>query len=770
METWHIHIKGQVQGVGFRPFVYRLAKEVNICGSVSNGNDGVHICMNASEEEVNIFCHRIDADRPAQSIITDVMVSQIEPIPFTSFKIIGSENEGAPSVLLSPDFAICSACADEVINYQDRRYHYPFTTCTECGPRLSIIRSLPYDRETTAMSPYSMCNTCKEEYNDVSDRRFYSQTNSCSECGISLYWYPSLPEVNHRDFPTTAADLIKSGNIVAVKSTGGFLLLCDATDANVVSLLRERKNRPLKPLAVMFKDINEAHRYVDLSDAAVELLNSSIRPIVISPVKAEGRQKLAVEHISPGLNTIGVMTPADPLLHLISRAVNKPLIATSANTHNAPIIFENEAAINALESIADYILYHDRDIVIPQDDSVVKFGLFSSRCVIIRRGRGFAPTFNTNLHIDQSVLALGADLKGSFAITSTENIYLSPSLGNQMAFDAQKQYHHCLDRYLETTNQSPEVVLRDKHNGYFSAQYAESFPNAAVDSVQHHKAHFSSLLWEYNMLDTDEKVLGVIWDGIGIGDDDNIWGGEFFVYAKRQMKRCAHFDYFDYLLGDKMSKDTRLSAFSIFYNSKSGHSLLRPLFSDQEWHFFNKVISAGQSVKTSSVGRIFDGLACLLGLVRKQDYEGQAAMLLEQLARDYLADHQIGLNDHYPFLRAENFGVSTQRIAEGIMEDFISKKPIGYISAKFHNTLVNIVDVVAVNNRCRHIGFSGGVFQNTLLIDLLEERLSNTYTLLFHKDLSPNDENIAVGQIAYFHIHQQEQKAFKPDLCMRNSS
>jgi hydrogenase maturation protein HypF len=766
MVSWHIHIRGQVQGVGFRPFLSCLAEKHALQGQAWNGVDGVHIEVTGGKKKLQLFYDSISLEKPRQAFIEEMNWTEIPLVSYSSFSIVHSSDEGLPAVMLSPDFAICSSCQAELLDPLNRRYQYPFTTCTQCGPRLSILNSVPYDRQNTMMVDFPMCQICQQEYNSINDRRYFSQTNSCPTCSIELSLSPSHQAATNASPIEEVAHRIQSGQIVAVKSTSGFLLLCDARKQEVVYRLRENKKRPKKPFAVLFDNLETARKYAIIKKESVQILFSSIRPIVLCPITASGKSWLASEEIAPGLDTIGVMIPADPLLKLLIQEIGFPVIATSANIKGSPILYKNRDVKDQLEQLADSVLHHNRKISIPQDDSVVMHAQKSGQQIIVRRGRGFSPTLMSSIREQlPCIVSLGGDNKGSFGILEKEHIYLSPSLGNQANYDAQKQYSYCLNQYMSILKVKPEIVLSDAHPGYHSHVHEKLFPKAKVEPVQHHIAHFSALLFEHELYTSNDPILGVIWDGLGYGDDGNLWGGEFFKYQNGDFNRAYYFDYFPYLMGDKMSLDARLSALAVFGDCLGATKKLEPLFSEKEWRLYSKMIHKVDSIKTSSVGRLFDAVAGILGLNSIQNYEGQAAMQLERAARNYLKRNNFSPRTSYVPPDSGYYRISTSSIAQKIILDIDKGRDRSYIAATFHNSLVQIIANVAHHTGCQKLGFSGGVFQNQLLVDMIWERLSKKHKLYFHSRLSPNDENLALGQIAYFQLQNIFKKQKETTRC-----
>ena len=749
MFTYHIHITGLVQGVGFRPFIYRLAKELHLNGEVYNGSDGLHIRFNGNIDDAVAFEFKIRKEAPIMSHITSLVCSKVEDQTYDDFQIVHSFDSGEKQVWLSPDFGICQNCIDELNDVTNRRYYYPFITCTTCGPRLSIIEQLPYDRHYTTMTKFVMCEACFNEYQNPSDRRFYSQTNSCTQCGVSV-------QMNEESYATNSQVIndvvtwINSGKIVALKGTGGFLLLCDATNEESIIELRKKKNRPAKPFAVLYLDLKmiQADAFVD--DTSASLLGNIVKPIVLLQTKKHPESNICVDLIAPGLKKIGAMLPNNGLLYLVSKAMNKPLIATSANISGSPIIYKDVDARNMLFSIADFVVGNDRPITMPQDDSVITLSPFFKKVTILRRSRGMAPGFMlSRQHSLPSMLALGADLKSSFAMSFKHNIYVSQYLGNLSSYDAQTTYQQTLQKYLKITGSKPDFVLTDKHPSYYSNQLYKISSEQQVFPIQHHKAHFAAVLLENDLFHCQDHIMGVIWDGIGYGDDDQIWGGEFFIYHNQNIERHAHIGYFDYLLGDKMSNEPRLSALSLCINDKQAHGYLKNKFNNNEFSLYCRMLEKGNQKLTSSVGRLFDGVASILGLKDFNSFEGEAAMLLEQSALSWFLENGIDFDDYYEIPMISGLEISISGIIGSLLEDLTSGKEIPEIAAKFHLTLVKIIEKISIENQCEKIAFSGGTFQNGLLKDLILHHLGHKYTLYFHRQLSPNDENLSLGQLAY---------------------
>ena len=757
MTTYHIHINGQVQGIGFRPFVYQLAEKSGMHGWVSNTNDGVHIEFNATPGIAAQFYHTIISAPPPHAIITHHHIREIGSKSFSSFTIRESTASAKPDLLLTPDIALCAQCHKEVMENNNRWSNYPFTTCLHCGPRYSIITHLPYDRANTTMAPLAMCNSCSGEYNNVYNRRHYSQTISCSQCAIPMHLYdaggvplsaePSLIllEINK---------LLKTGNIIAVKGIGGYLLLCDALNENAILTLRKRKHRPAKPFALLYADANMVKADADLHRIEWETLQDKSAPIVLCKLKTVARNKICTDAIAPGLNKIGVMLPCSPLLLLIANAFGKPLIATSGNISGSPIIYKDKNALELLNEVADYILTYDREIVAPQDDSVIQFTATGQK-ILLRRSRGLAPNYYPNpfKYVNESVLAMGGELKSAFALLSHHNLYVSQYLGNMESAESQSAYLETTDHLLRLLQTKPDRILIDKHPGYFVSSLGKEkaiIENIPASSVQHHKAHFGAVLAENNLLQADEPILGVIWDGTGYGDDEQIWGGEIFVFENNEMQRVAYLDYFTQLLGDKMSKEPRLSALSLLKHSQSNQKIIEKYFSKNEWQYYEKLIHQSGQLLTSSMGRLIDGLASILGICQFNSYEGEAAMKLEAQAWK----HRHHSFEYYPL------PLINKRIDHGVMLSYIlkdleEKKEVSFIAWKIFCSLARAIANISEYFSIQKIAFSGGVFQNELLTELVIELLSQKNELYFHHQLSPNDECIGFGQIACYELFKK---------------
>lgn len=747
METLHFHIRGRVQGVGFRPFVFHLARQLHLRGWVSNGVDGVHTEVSGSEAALAQFEQMLRQSPPAHAVVTSVTRQSVGESDFKTFEIIESNGSGTPNLLLTPDFAICEPCKQDLRDANNRRSGYAFTTCLQCGPRYSIIKGLPYDRPLTTMASFIMCPACETECRSRDDRRFFSQTNSCPHCAIQLTLRDAKGvalQIHTTAVVSETARLLKQGSIIAVKGIGGYLLLVDARNARAIQELRHRKNRPTKPFAVLFPSVEQAAACVEIRDAEREELESPESPIVLLRLRREAVTP-AMQLIAPGLDRLGVMMPYAPLLLLLAETFDGPLVATSANISGSPIFFRDQDVLQNLGEVADYFLTHNREIVVPQDDSVIQFTTYHQQRVVLRRSRGLAPTvLNPNLPLHHTQLAMGADLKSSFALFAGGNLYASQYLGDLENYETQESYRHTLGHMTQLLKAKPQEILIDEHPRYFSSELGKSLASlwaVPVTAVQHHLAHFSAVLAENELLHTPEKVLGVVWDGTGLGTDGQIWGGEFFCYQNGAFERVDHLPYFPHVLGDKFSREPRLAALALTTELPDAAPLLRPKFTTSEWGLYNKITNRQNGLKTSSLGRLFDGVASLLGFCDRSTYEGEAALFLEAAARQ-------GRGHRLPPIQ----DVSLTGILKYLIRHLQNGESRHELAYQFHLALVNWIGQIAKEQRVRTICFSGGVFQNALLVDLIISHLEDNYRLALHRQLTPNDECIGFGQLAYRHI------------------
>ena len=788
IKTQEIHISGRVQGVGFRPFIFNLAEEFQLKGYVSNDELGVIIiCQGENSEQ---FFKEIHHRKPKSSEIIFSEIKEIETTEFfENFFIKPTEKNIFVDIPLTPDFATCESCETELFDDKNPRYFYPFITCTQCGPRYSITKKFPFERENTSIEAFKMCPNCLEEYENPEDVRFHSQTNSCPNCGIQIWLKDNLGNEfkgsNKEIFEKLALELSK-GKIIALKNTAGYLLMCDATNFEAVSELRKRKRRPTKPFAVLFSGIEKMQEYLELSELEIQQFKSSESPIVVTKIK--DKRDLAIEEISPNMNTVGAMFPYSGTLKLISIIFSKPLIATSGNFHGSPICSTTEEAEQILGKIADFFLHNTLEIHHPQDDSVVKFTLKHQQKIVFRRARGFAPNYFFAEELSElnkqknKILCLGGDLKNTFAVVPNNHVYISEYIGDLANFETYERFENTVKSYQKIFNFEPEIILKDLHPIYenqniiskFSKKFAQSAQSARVEEIQHHKAHFTSILGEKKLWKKD-KVLGVIWDGIGFGTSTEIWGGEFFVFENKEIKRIAQLENFAWILGDKMSKTPKIPALSILFDSEEkshevaiinsveqspmkneteiceapkvrNQNYLKQFFDENEWKIYTNLIEKSE-VKASSMGRFFDAVSFVLGFEKPIHFEGESAMWLEKISQDAF-EGNVKLID---YLEEENFeNIPTKKLFLKVLEEKLLGKNLGEIGLNFHYTLIKAIEKIAEKHNVKELAFSGGVWQNALLVDLAIDVLGEKFSLNFHEKLSPNDENISFGQLNYY--------------------
>ncbi|MCX2720366.1 carbamoyltransferase HypF [Lentiprolixibacter aurantiacus] len=750
IKSFKVIITGQVQGVGFRPYVYVLAKQLDLTGTVSNNEEGVIIYLTGKEENIRSFVSQLIENPPKVSRINTHTAREIVLKDYEDFSIIPSKKGSKLNLQLTPDFAICPDCAGEILDASNRRYNYPFTTCVNCGPRWAITNTFPFERNHTSIVEFTMCPECEREYTDPLDRRFHSQTNSCSKCGIGMELTDSQGEILQyleTELFEKIGELLKSGAIIALKNTSGYLLCCDATNPETVQRLRDKKNRPNKPFAILYPSFDLLERELRLTNKHREALSSAERPIVIIQKEAY-KGSLALKELAPGLNQLGIMMPYTGILQLLAEHISMPIVATSGNFHGSPIISDNEDCFQTLQSVADYFVHHNMPVSNPQDDSLVKFSSKFHHEVIFRRSRGYAPNYFGKVHSGkEKILAMGGHLKSTIGFIPNDYIYLSQYLGNLDNYDVYTRFTQTANRFMEIFEQKPDTILVDSHPEYQSTQFGKELSKELSTNlfhVQHHKAHFASVLGEHDLFERDGPVMGVIWDGTGYGDDGNIWGGEFFSYQDGQIDRIGHLQYFDWLAGDKMAREPRLSLLSLSDNHME--DTLSRKFTSQEINIY-KSIRERNKLKTSSVGRLFDAVASLLGICDYNTYEGEAAILLENNIKEY----DLSACKSYASL-PDTGNIPTQLLLKNLYNDYANGTSRENIIASFLYTLAHLVFEMADKHKISDLAFSGGVFQNTTLIDMLIELAGTNYKLYFNRNLSPNDENVSFGQINY-HIY-----------------
>ncbi|MFA5263010.1 MAG: carbamoyltransferase HypF [Opitutaceae bacterium] len=743
-----LRIRGTVQGVGFRPFVFRIATRLGVRGWVRNDSDGVIVRIKASPDLIDEFSRELARGAPSASFIDGV--EEIAGAPDTppvgdGFEIFESDLSTVGITTAIPaDLAICADCQRELLSAGDRRRGYPFINCTQCGPRYAIIESLPYDRSRTTMRAFPMCPACRKEYGDPSSRRYHAEPNACAVCGPSLSLFDSkgLVLATRDDALLRAVSSIANGSIVAVKGVGGFHLFCDATNDAAVSELRRRKHREEKPFAVMFRDVEALRQHADASLAEEALLRSSSAPIVLVRRRAGGNLSAA---IAPGNPWLGAILPYTPLHVLLMRALDRPLIATSANLSEEPLCTEEADALRRLEGIADLFLCHDRVIVRPVDDSVLRMDSGGDP-VVLRRSRGYAPSpFTLPGEIEGSLLCAGAQMKSTVAIALGNRVVLSPHIGDLGNAATQQAYERSIEMMAQLCGSRIERSACDKHPDYNSTRHAGR-SGLPVIAVQHHLAHLLACLLENKQPAQD--VLGVVWDGNGYGEDGTAWGGEFLLADKGRVCRFAHLRRFRLAGGDAAARDARRLALALLHecvSSEFGKRAAAFGFSDNELATLAAMLARGiNSPLCSSAGRLFDAAGFLLGLGRRNAFEGQLPLAVEAAAS--LANRD---DDPMPFiLRASQAGAVWEIDWEPALWQLLEAKAESSSAAfAFHLGLARSIAEVARRAGVGTVALSGGCFQNVLLLDLTRTALQRDgFKVLTHRQLPPGDGSIAAGQ------------------------
>ena len=742
----HISVSGTVQGVGFRPFVYRLATELHLTGWVSNGMGGVTIDVEGDDARLKEFMERLETGRPVISSIQSIESSQRDPVGYADFSIQESEEDGNPTALILPDIATCPECLAEIRDPSNRRHLYPFTNCTNCGPRFTIINSLPYDRPNTSMSQFMMCPACLAEYRDPSNRRFHAQPNACPKCGphVELWNCAGMPLACHHDAVLQTVELLRAGQIVAAKGMGGFHLLVDACNDSAVRELRRRKRREEKPFAVMSPDLTTIRYWARVNDVEQHALMSTAAPIVL--LRRLGDGSPLAPSIAPGNPWIGVMLPSNPLHHILMNELGSPLVATSGNATDEPICTDEHDALFRLNSIADAFLVHNRPIVRYVDDSIVRVVL--GRELVLRRSRGIAP-LPVSLH--QAVpdtIAVGAHLKNTIAIAKGTNILLSQHLGD---LETEQSLHAFKKEIVDLRTMydlNPSLIVSDTHPDYLSTVEAHT-SGLPLRQIQHHVAHIASCMADNALA---PPLLGIAWDGTGLGTDGTIWGGEFFRFKSDGIKRIASFKPLPLPGGDASIREPRRSGLGLLFDLLGDDAFEQRdiptllAFDRAELGIMRSMLKKKLNTpQTSSVGRLFDAVASFMGLRQISTFEGQAAMDVEFRAE--------GSNtvEPYPFESVDSQGllvVHWEAMVREILADLRTGQEGSGVASRFHATLAAIALAVAHHVQEERVVLSGGCFQNSRLLTSVVELLrSNGFKPYWHQRVPPNDGGIALGQV-----------------------
>lgn len=741
-----VAVTGRVQGVGFRPTVYRYAAELGLSGFVQNTPTGVLAEIQGEDASVSALLDRLCAHPPRQASIERLEAEEIPLGPNGGFAIRPSARSGDLVVGFPPDLATCDACARELLDPKDRRFRYPFINCTNCGPRFTIVRDLPYDREKTSMASFELCTECRTEFESPADRRFDAQPNACPACGPALALRSADGADLRADDPLhEAARRLRDGQIVAIKSLGGYHLACDAKNDGAVRALRERKGRPAKPLAVMFQSLEEIRRFAGVGEAEARELESPAAPVVILK-RASGTGLSAL--LSPDTDDIGAFLPYTPLHHLLLSEIS-PLVMTSGNLSEEPIAKDEEELKRVLGRVADAALVHNRPIVRRCDDSVLK--IVGGERLFYRRSRGFVPG-HVALPLDgPPVLACGAELKNTFCVTRGRQAFVSQHVGDLVEYPAYRFYEEAVADLVRLLHVKPGVVAYDLHPDYESTRFARAYPAATKVVVQHHHAHVASCMIEHGLT---EPVIGVALDGTGYGPDGTVWGGEFLVADLRDVRRAGHLKQYRMPGGEEAIRHPARMAFSVLvaeYGEEADEIAARLLpVSSAERGLLRQLVDGGTHAPiTSSAGRLFDAVSALLGLCDTISYEGQAAIRLQTAA-------QAGPGRAYP-LDVQHDGealiLSLAPMVRRVVEELASGVDKADIAAAFHRTVARgVADMcTALSERegLRKVVLSGGVFQNDLLLGMVTEELARRGLEVFsHRQVPPNDGGIALGQAA----------------------
>jgi hydrogenase maturation protein HypF len=786
LQRLHLQIQGMVQGVGFRPFVYNLATELGLAGWVRNDGAGVTMEVEGSRVQLTAFLERLERERPPHTIFARLISDSIAPLGepqgrgfaerhFQIISSLGSSAQQTKSAWVLPDLATCPECLREIFTPENRRYYYPFTNCTHCGPRFSILTGLPYDRPQTTMARFEMCPACQGEYREPRDRRFHAQPNACACCGPHLeLWQPDGRVINlgrdARQVATLlrqAADWVRQGSILALKGLGGFHLIVDAGNQEAVRRLRERKQRPSKPLALMYPNLTAVQEHCYLSHLEAALLTSATAPIVLLHRRATPTRPLA-PGIAPDRPDLGVMLPYTPLHHLLMAELDSPVVATSGNLANEPLCTDEGEAIERLGSIADVFLVHNRPIAHPIDDSIVR--VVGGRSLLLRRARGYAPQPLSSPLLEDApaILALGGHLKNTVALSLPGQVILSQHLGDLDCTQTLARCQETVAQLLQIYEHRPVVIACDAHPDYISSQFAQHLSQQLAPipliPVQHHYAHVLSAMVDN---DLEPPILGIAWDGTGYGLDGTLWGGEWLTIPRRgQFDRAAHFAPFPLPGGERAVREPRRAALGILYQALGEAAWeLRDCptlqaFSPRELPVLQKMLRRRLNTPmTSSAGRLFEALASLTGLCQIASFEGEGAMKLE------FAQSDSNTEATYPYsLQLDATGkisIEWQPMLLEILRELshatgtIAFGAASPIAAKFHNTMVEIMVAIAEKIGWERIVLTGGCFQNCFLLEQTSQKLREKgFKPYWHQQIPPNDGGIAVGQIlgAYWAI------------------
>jgi hydrogenase maturation protein HypF len=758
-----IRVQGIVQGVGFRPFIYNLAIQLQISGTVSNTSAGVFIEAAGKKTNLDMFVSRISSDAPPLAQIISLETRKLNKITFdSSFSILASTSNSQSNTAIPPDIALCPDCLKELLAPTDRRYLYPFINCTNCGPRFTIIETTPYDRPKTSMKVFPMCKGCEEEYNNPLDRRFHAQPNACPQCGPKISWHSKDgTKLNSKDPISSAISALNEDNIIAIRGLGGFHLVVNAFSEQSITLLRLRKNRPTKPLAVMVANIDTAESFCHVSEEEKQQLLSLQHPIVLLRKKHTGN---LASNLCPGVEDIGIMLPYTPLHHVLFNSTKCPkaLVMTSGNSSGQPICISNDTALAQLGSIADFFLLHNREILTRVDDSVTK--LLQGNFRLFRRARGYSPSPIIITHELPQILGCGGGLKSTFCLARKNLAFLSQHIGDLFNLESFDFYTESIDHYKRVFDIEPEIVVRDLHPDYMSSQFAEQL-DLPIYEVQHHHAHAVAVMAEHKL---SEPVLAVVLDGTGYGSDGTIWGGEILLSSLTDFERLGHLQYLALPGGDAAAAEPWRMGISALYHTYGIQgitgdnlpSLLRSVDPAKREILIGMLQNSFNTPLTSSCGRLFDAIAALVNLRSVSDYEGHAAMELEALALKSLKTEwksdllHIMSCDSSSFLRFHNgkWEIISTEFVKVVMNKMNKGIVPSQIALEFHLELIcaiaMLITQLSQQHSVRQVVLSGGCMQNSLLLEGLFYILEKVGLQVFTGEKIPvNDGGISFGQI-----------------------
>ncbi|MFD8784700.1 carbamoyltransferase HypF [Kitasatospora sp. NPDC059599] len=750
-ERRRVAVRGLVQGVGFRPFVFTLADELGLAGNVTNTGEGVLAEVEGSREAVEAFCRRVASDAPPLAQVASVEHAPLAATGATGFAITASRTDGPRATLIPPDVAICADCLAELADPADRRHRHPFISCTNCGPRHTIVTGLPYDRANTTMAGFPMCADCAREYTDPRDRRFHAQPVACHACGPRLaLTVPGRTRLAGEAALTGARRLLAAGAVLAVKGIGGYHLACDARDSGAVALLRRRKRRGDKPFALMARDLATVEALLPLGPVERELLTGPVRPIVL--LRRAGTPSPAFAAVAPRSPDLGVMLPYTPLHHLLLAAPGPDLLVmTSANLSGEPIVTDDREALDTLAPLVDGWLTHDRPIHVPCEDSVVR--VVDGEQLPLRRSRGYAPLPLPLPVPVRPVLAVGGDLKNTFALARDGYAWLSGHIGDMDDLATLRAFDRAVDQLGTVSGVRPELLVTDRHPGYRSVRHAErAAAGRPVRRVQHHHAHIAAVMAEHG-LDGGRPVLGLAFDGTGYGEDGAIWGGEVLLADYDGFRRLAHLAYVPLPGGDAaVERPYRTALAHLRAAGLPWTAALPPVQAcpAEELRLLERQLERGlNTVSTSSMGRLFDAVSSLAGICQRAGYEAQAAIELEAAAVGSRAaeGYRFGL-----LVRDGGWIADPAPVLAAVVADVTAGTPVGLVAARFHTAVAELVRRVCAAVRERYgttaVALSGGVFANALLSSACARGLGEDgFTVLRHRRVPPNDGGLALGQL-----------------------